>query len=72
MVDYSVRDIIVALDTVAQELNKLKKPHKEEFHKIIGSGSQEGGFIGTLLASIGIPMIIKALSGQGLHSTTQI
>ena len=28
---------------------------------------QSGGFLGTLLASIGIPMVLKALTGSGLH-----
>ena len=28
---------------------------------------QSGGFLGTLLASIGIPMVLKALTGRGLH-----
>jgi len=26
---------------------------------------QSGGFLGTLLASIGIPMVLKALTGKG-------
>ena len=29
----------------------------------------KGGFLGMLLASIGIPMILNALTGQGLHNT---
>ena len=29
--------------------------------------TQSGGFLGTLLASIGIPMVLKALTGRGLH-----
>ena len=28
---------------------------------------QSGGFLGTLLASIGIPMVLKVLTGSGLH-----
>ena len=28
---------------------------------------QSGGFLGTLLASIGIPLVLKALTGRGLH-----
>ena len=28
---------------------------------------QSGGFLGTLLASIGISMMLKALTGRGLH-----
>ena len=33
-----------------------------------GSGQMESGFLGTLLASIGIPLILKALTGSGLHN----
>ena len=29
--------------------------------------SQSGGFLGTLLASIGIPMVLKALTGNGMQ-----
>ena len=29
--------------------------------------TQSGGFLGTLLASIGIPLVLKALTGRGLH-----
>ena len=29
--------------------------------------SQSGGFLGTLLASIGIPMVLKALTGSGMQ-----
>ena len=28
---------------------------------------QSGGFLGTLLAGIGIPMVLKAFTGRGLH-----
>ena len=28
---------------------------------------QEGGFLGALLASIGIPLLMNALTGKGLH-----
>ena len=31
------------------------------------TAKQSGGFLGTLLASIGIPMVLKALTGRGLH-----
>ena len=29
--------------------------------------TQSGGFLGTLLASIGIPLVLKALTGRGMH-----
>ena len=29
---------------------------------------QEGGFLALLLASIGIPLIMKTLNGKGLHA----
>jgi len=29
--------------------------------------TQQGGFLGTLLASIGIPLLVKALTGKGLQ-----
>ena len=35
-----------------------------------GSNYVEGGFIGTLLASLGIPLLIKALGG-GIHNTPE-
>ena len=49
---------------------------KEQILQALQSGSgvqiqltpkQRGGFLGTLLASIGIPILLKALSGQGLQ-----
>lgn len=29
--------------------------------------TQSGGFLGTLLASIGVPLLLNALTGKGLH-----
>ena len=29
--------------------------------------TQSGGFLGTLLASIGVPLLLNALTGEGLH-----
>ena len=29
--------------------------------------TQSGGFLGTLPASIGIPLVLKALTGRGMH-----
>ena len=33
--------------------------------------SQNGGFLGTLLASIGVPLLLNALTGKGLHVVRQ-
>lgn len=30
--------------------------------------TQSGGFLGTLLASIGVPLLLNALTGKGLHA----
>ena len=70
-IDEKTGDIIKALAIVENELRKLPKAQKTKFDKIMmtGNGQQTGGFLGALLASIGIPMIIKALSGSGLHNT---
>ena len=35
---------------------------------ITHSQTQSGGFLGTLLASIGIPMLLNALTGKGLQN----
>ena len=45
------------LDALQSGSGVVKKPTK----------TQSGGFLGTLLASIGIPMVLKALTGRGLH-----
>ena len=55
----------------------LTKKQKEELMAALQSGSQffikptpkqSGGFLGTLLASIGIPMVLNALMGKGLQN----
>ena len=52
------------------------KKQKEDIIAALQSGSsviikpttkQSGGLLGTILASIGIPMVLKALAGHGLH-----
>ena len=54
----------------------LPKKQKEQILQALQSGSgvqiqltpkQRGAFLGTLLASIGVPMLLKALTGRGLH-----
>ena len=54
----------------------LTKKQKEQILQALQSGSgvqiqltpkQRGGTLGTLLASIGVPMLLKALSGRGLQ-----
>jgi len=55
----------------------LTKKQKDQIVQALQSGSgmtiqltkkqQQGGFLGTLLASIGIPMLMSALSGKGLQ-----
>ena len=67
-----VGDIVKALAIVQNELTKLPKKEKEKFDKVImmsGNGEVEGGFLSALIASIGIPMIMKLLGGYGLHNT---
>ena len=55
----------------------LTETQKKQINKALKTGSgisrfrmtkqQEGGFLGTLLASIGIPLLMKAITGKGLH-----
>ena len=54
----------------------LSQKQKEDLMKALQSGGrliikptkvQSGGFLGTLLASIGIPLALKALTGSGLQ-----
>lgn len=33
--------------------------------------TQRGGFLGTLLASIGVPLLLSALTGKGLNVSTR-
>ena len=62
-------DLIKGLAVIENELRKLSKPQKAKFDEIMMSGSgQSGGFLSALLASIGIPIILKALTGSGIHN----
>ena len=56
----------------------LTEAQKKQINKALKTGSgisrfrmtkqqQEGGFLGSLLASIGIPLLMNALTGKGLH-----
>ena len=65
-----VEDIVKALAIVQNELYKLPKIEKDKFDKVMmmsGNGQMEGGILGALLASLGIPMIMKLL-GNRLHN----
>ena len=55
----------------------LTKKQKEDILTALQSGGQivirptprqRGGFLGTLLASIGVPLLLNALSGKGLQN----
>ena len=61
-------DIIKALAVIENELRKLPKAQKSKFDEIMMSGNgQQGGVLSALLASLGLPLIFKAL-GSGLHN----
>ena len=68
-IDGKTGDLIKALAVIENELRKMPKDQKSKFDQVMmtGNGTQSGGFLGTLLASIGIPMIMKLL-GSGLHN----
>ena len=65
-------DIIKALAVIENEVRKLSKPQKAKFDEIMmtgnGQNGQSGGFLGALLASIGLPIVLKALTGSGIHN----
>ncbi|PFX14748.1 hypothetical protein AWC38_SpisGene21072 [Stylophora pistillata] len=57
--------------------NRLSEKQKRDIAIALQSGgdlkmkptkSQSGGFLGTLLASIGVPILLKALTGSGLQN----
>ena len=63
------------IDQLIKYKNLLSQKQKEDLMKALQSGGrliikptklQSGGFLGTLLASIGIPLALKALTGNGL------
>ena len=62
------------IDKLIKYKNLLSQKQKEDLMKALQSGGrliikptkvQSGGFLGTLLASIGIPLALKALTGSG-------
>ena len=64
------------INQLIQYKDLLTKKQKEEIVSALHTGGkliikptkrQTGGFLGTLLASIGIPMVLKALTGNGLQ-----
>ena len=64
------------INQLIQYKDLLTKKQKEQIASAIHNGgqvfvkpskSQMGGFLGTLLASIGIPMLVNALTGKGLQ-----
>ena len=65
------------IDKLIANKHLLTAKQKRDILDVLQSGSgvvikpttkQSGGFLGTLLASIGIPMVLKALTGSGLHA----
>mgnify|MGYP001813225904 CR=1 FL=1 len=64
------------LNQLSDYVNLFTKKQIQDFYNalqmgkelfIIPTAKQKGGAIGTLLASIGIPMLLSALSGKGLQ-----
>ena len=77
VVKYLVRDLYKFTPTIIYNYAELLTPaQKTNLTKSLKTGSgmqitptrtQSGGFLGTLLASIGIPMVLKALTGTGMQ-----
>ena len=68
-IDGKTGDLIKALAVIENEMRKLSKPQKAKFDEIMMTGNgQLGGFLSTFLASIGLPLVIKALTGSGIHN----
>ena len=64
------------IDQLIKYKDLLTKKQKEQIVSAIHIGgqlvvkptkTQSGGFLGTLLASIGVPLLLNALTGKGLH-----
>ena len=70
------------INKLNQYKDYLTETQKKQINKALKTGSgisrfrmtkqQEGGFLGTLLASIGIPLLMNALTGKGLHVNTHL
>ena len=55
-------------ETQKKQINKASKTGSGiSRFRMTKQQQQEGGFLGTLLASIGIPLLMKAITGKGLH-----
>ena len=68
-IDGKTSDLIKGLAVIENELKKLNKPQKDKFDEIMMTGNgQSGGFLSTLLMSLGLPLVIKALTGSGIHN----
>ena len=68
-IDGKTGDLIKGLAVIENELRKLSKPQKAKFDEIMMTGSgQSGGFLTGLISALGIPLIIKALTGSGIHN----
>ena len=71
---------LVPIDKIAQLINYkhlLTTGQKKDILKALQTGNglvirptktQQGGFLGTLLASIGVPLLLNALTGKGLQA----
>ena len=69
-IDGKTGDLIKALAVIENEVRKLSKPQKAKFDEIMMTGNgqnQSGGFLAALLASLGLPIVLKAL-GAGIHN----
>ena len=67
-IDGKTGDLIKGLAIIENELRKLSKPQKAKFNEIMMTGNgQSGGFLGALIASLGLPIVLKAL-GAGIHN----
>ena len=70
-IDGKTGDLIKALAVIENELRKLSKSQKSKFDEIMMTGNgqnQTGGFLSTLLMSLGLPIVLKALTGSGIHN----
>ena len=65
------------IDQLIKYKSMLTRKQKEEILQALQTGgdvvirptkAQKGGFLGTLLASIGIPLVMKLLTGKGLQT----
>ena len=71
---------LVPIDKIAQLINYkhlLTTGQKKDILNALQTGNglvirptktQQGGFLGTLLASIGVPLLLNALTGKGLQA----